>query len=146
MNENYACYILKSTDPAYKNHSYNGSTNNLTRRLRQHNGEIVGGAFRTHNGRPWIFCAYLTGLPTHVNALSCEWRIRYPDNKRKKEAKYKGVVGRIVGLNEVLKLEKWTSKCVENNRDMKLNLYILEEYRHLIDDQIPDNITVNIIL
>ena len=45
-NENiskYYCYIIRSTNPAFSNSTYNGSTNNLVRRLRQHNGEIVGG-------------------------------------------------------------------------------------------------------
>lgn len=40
--EKYFCYILKSTNPNYPNITYNGSTNNLKRRLRQHNGKIVG--------------------------------------------------------------------------------------------------------
>ena len=31
-----------------------GSTNNIERRLRQHNGDIVGGGKYTAKGRPWI--------------------------------------------------------------------------------------------
>ena len=37
--DNYVCYILKCG-----NYTYNGCTNNFKRRIRQHNGEIVGGA------------------------------------------------------------------------------------------------------
>ena len=43
----YVCYILKSG-----NRTYNGSTNNMRRRLRQHNGEIKGGAKYTRGRRP----------------------------------------------------------------------------------------------
>lgn len=134
------CYIIKSTT---SNNTYNGSTNNPIRRLRQHNGEICGGAFRTKTGRPWEFYALLKGMPDHINALSCEWRIRYPSNKRKKEAKYQGMKGRIVGLNEVLKLDKWTNQCQVMNKDMKLDLWIKTEYASLITD-LPEYITLHI--
>ncbi len=138
------CYIIKSIDPNYPNHSYNGSTNNIVRRLRQHNGEIKGGAIRTQIARPWKFYAILKGLPDHINALSCEWRVRYPDNRRKKEKKYKGVNGRIVGLNEVLKLDEWTKQCTIPNNAMDLELYILKDYAHLIDN-LPDNIQLHVV-
>jgi putative endonuclease len=32
---------------------YTGTTTNLTRRVRQHNGDIIGGAKATRIGRPW---------------------------------------------------------------------------------------------
>jgi predicted GIY-YIG superfamily endonuclease len=140
MNTWY-CYIIKSFDEKY---SYNGSTNNPVRRLRQHNGEICGGAYRTKKARPWHYYAILKGLPNHINALSAEWRIRYPSNKRQKEAKYKGINGRIVGLNEVLKLDQWTNQCKIKNKDMNLELFILKDYVHLIDD-LPNYIKINIV-
>ena len=146
VDVSWYCYIIKSSDINHKNLSYNGSTNNIVRRIRQHNGEIKGGAVRTQNGRKWIFYAVLKGLPNHKNALSCEWRIRYPDNKRNKENRYKGVNGRIVGLNEVLQLEKWTNPCVNMNRDMKLELYIVREYVKFIEiDKTPKNIKIIIV-
>lgn len=137
----WSCYFIRSTT---SNRTYNGSTNNLTRRLRQHNGEIKGGAYRTQIGRPWEYFAVLSGLPNHINALSCEWRLRYPSNKHKKESKYKGINGRIIGLNDVLKLDKWTNQCTISNQDMNLQLYILPEFSHLLD-HIPSNIYINIV-
>lgn len=136
------CYILKSQDPNYLNYTYNGSTNNIVKRLRQHNGEINGGAFRTRIRRPWQYIAILRGMPNHQNALSCEWRIRYPTGNRKKSTRFSGVKGRIIGLNEVLMLEKWTSKCKDDNKDMKLDLWILKEYSEYLDKNLPNNVTV----
>ena len=43
-------YIIRNT----KGTLYTGITSNIIRRLRQHNGEIVGGAKATRVGRPWI--------------------------------------------------------------------------------------------
>ena len=43
MDKNYFVYLLKSTNGS----TYIGATVNLDRRLRQHNGELVGGAIST---------------------------------------------------------------------------------------------------
>jgi len=67
----YACYILDGP-----NHSYVGCTNNPARRLRQHNGEIAGGA-RYTRGKASRFAAILTGLPDHTSALQLEWAIKH---------------------------------------------------------------------
>ncbi|RZD39298.1 MAG: hypothetical protein CXT73_07760 [Methanobacteriota archaeon] len=70
------CYILRNKLLQYQNNTYNGSTNNPIRRLRQHNEEIKGGARATHGkGGQWEYCAMLSGFPDHINALSCEWSI-----------------------------------------------------------------------
>jgi len=128
------CYLLKSATNKH-NRTYNGSTNDLTRRLRQHNGEIAGGAKATSRNRPWHYYAILSGFPDHNNALSCEWRIKHPTNSRRRPAKYCGVNGRILGLNEVLKLEKWTKPCVHLNKDMNLRLWVLEPYDKLLSNK-----------
>jgi len=49
----YACYLLKSRKTERATGTYIGSTPDPPRRIRQHNGEIVGGAKQTRNGRPW---------------------------------------------------------------------------------------------
>ena len=43
----FACYLLVSLSPDARVRSYIGFTVNPPRRLRQHNGEIASGAFRT---------------------------------------------------------------------------------------------------
>ena len=116
------CYILRNKLPQFQNNTYNGSTNNPPRRLRQHNEEIKGGARATHGkGGGWEFCAMLSGFPDHINALSCEWRMKCPSGKPgKRESKYQGVRGRISSLNEILPLHRWTGKCIVDNIDFSL--------------------------
>lgn len=47
----YVVYVLRSqADP---NLVYCGMTNNIRRRLRQHNGHIKGGGEYTSSNRPW---------------------------------------------------------------------------------------------
>jgi putative endonuclease len=45
----WSVYILQSAHGRF----YTGTTTNLVRRVRQHNGELVGGAKATRSGRPW---------------------------------------------------------------------------------------------
>tara|TARA_B110000967_G_C18828599_1_gene532759 strand:- start:155 stop:640 length:486 start_codon:yes stop_codon:yes gene_type:complete len=141
------CYILRNKLPQFQNNTYNGSTNNPIRRLRQHNEEIKGGARATHGkGGAWEICSMLSGFPDHINALSCEWRMKCPSGRPgKRERKYQGVEGRISSLNEILPLERWTGKCIIDNKDLKLKLHILKDVAHYIDfDKVPENITVEI--
>ncbi|XP_073291623.1 uncharacterized protein [Primulina huaijiensis] len=49
----FACYLLTSLSPRFKGHTYIGFTVNPRRRIRQHNGEIGSGAWRTKKKRPW---------------------------------------------------------------------------------------------
>jgi putative endonuclease len=136
------CYILRCIDENHKNLTYNGSTNNIFRRLRQHCGEIAGGAKAT-KGKKWEVYAIVTGFTTHQNCLSCEWRIKKPTKQRKRPAKYCGVDGRIKGLNSVLMLDKWTNKCTIQNKDCNLKVYIVEDMLKYLDvDNLPDNIEV----
>ena len=72
---NYNVYILKNTK---NNRTYVGITNNLDRRLRQHNGIIKGGAKYTHNFKgsgEWLFHMYISGL-TKSESLSFERSIK----------------------------------------------------------------------
>jgi predicted GIY-YIG superfamily endonuclease len=139
------CYILRNKDPKYKTMTYNGSTNDPNRRLRQHNEEITGGAKATHGkGQAWEIYALMTGFPDHINALSCEWRIKHPTGKPgKRLPEHCGVHGRIRGLNEVLCLDKWTSKCTVENKTGKFRLYLVDDVAHLIKRElVPENVEI----
>ncbi|XLR06353.1 hypothetical protein S83_034291 [Arachis hypogaea] len=65
----FACYLLASLNPRFKGHTYIGFTVNPRRRIRQHNGEIGCGAWRTKKKRPWEMVLCIYGFPTNVAAL-----------------------------------------------------------------------------
>ncbi len=142
------CYILRNRKDEYKHCTYNGSTNNPIRRLRQHNCEIKGGAkatSRTCGG--WEIIALLSGFPDHINALSCEWRFKCPSGRPGKRGKeFQGPIGRIKSLNEILKLPQWTGQCKILNNSFKMKLIILDEYESYIErTSIPENIELIIV-
>lgn len=134
----YYCYLIYSNK--IKNLTYNGSTPTLEKRIRQHNGELTGGAKATIRGRPWTYFAILTGFPNRRNCLSCEWKLKNPVNGLR-VWKYSGMTGRIKALDLVLKSKKWTQPCTDMNKDMKLHLWILKPYDKILTD-VPSNITV----
>ncbi|PKS07222.1 hypothetical protein jhhlp_005824 [Lomentospora prolificans] len=74
----YTVYILRST----MRHAslYIGSTPNPPRRLKQHNGEVKGGAARTSRPslRPWEMIAIVSGFPGMLAALKFEWALTNP--------------------------------------------------------------------
>jgi predicted GIY-YIG superfamily endonuclease len=135
----YFCYILRSLNPSFSNSTYNGSTNNLVRRLRQHNGEIVGGAKATKGKGPWIYITIWEGFKTHKESLSCEWRIKHPTNTRKRPSQYNGIKGRIKSLNLLIGLDNWTKKSSGMICGIEYNLYVDNNLIELIDLKFKKN-------
>jgi predicted GIY-YIG superfamily endonuclease len=68
-------YILVS---ANSRRTYVGVTNNFPRRIRQHNGELKGGAkaTRAESARPWVPLVHVCGLDKR-SALRLEWRMHH---------------------------------------------------------------------
>lgn len=99
------CYILSST---IVNRCYIGFTVNLTRRIRQHNGEIKGGARGTRYGRPWEIVGYISGFPNETTARQYEWAIKHC-----RKGGW-GVNGRINAIEIVLNKKAATDKCIKN--------------------------------
>lgn len=67
------CYVIVSADETA---TYCGVTNHTKRRLRQHNGEIVGGARYTQRRRPWKYAFTVSGFTERREALSFEWHLK----------------------------------------------------------------------
>lgn len=98
---NYLVYCLVSE--THPNQTYVGITNNFRRRLRQHQGEITGGARRTRAYRPWKPFLHVTGL-TKKQALQLEWALKH-------RRKGSGPSGRVKTLEFLLGLNRWTEKA-----------------------------------
>lgn len=94
--------------------TYVGATVDLDRRLRQHNGEITGGAVATtrlvKKGETWERACYVKGFPEWRAALQFEWR--WKQLSRKLPSKMDPLKRRMKALNELLALERPTTKAI----------------------------------
>ena len=103
-------YLLVSTS----GNTYVGATVDLNRRLRQHNKEIKGGARATSvkvsQGETWVRAAHVSGFPDWQAALQFEWRWKHLS--RKYDIKIKPLERRMNALNDLLALERPTSKAI----------------------------------
>ena len=133
MND-YSCYILISNN---NKRTYIGCTNNVERRLRQHNGEIQGGAKATQLGRPWKHICVISGF-NKIDALCCEWRLKRKHNSKGKLKGFYGVHNKIENMYKVLSLDKYTKKC-DLSRNTTLML-IWENKSYKLDYNLPDHI------
>ncbi|XP_062188767.1 structure-specific endonuclease subunit slx1-like [Phragmites australis] len=109
----FCCYLLRSLCPRSKGRTYIGFTVNPRRRLRQHNGEIRSGAWKTRRGRPWEMLLCIHGFTSNVAALQFEWAWQHPTESlavRKAASSFKslGGVGNKVKLAyTMLNLPSW---------------------------------------
>jgi structure-specific endonuclease subunit SLX1 len=103
-------YLLVSTSGS----TYIGATINLEHRLRQHNKEIKGGAkatsIKVEQGEHWERAAYVSGFPDWQAALQFEWR--WKQLSRKLPMKILPLKRRLIALNQLINLEKSTSKAI----------------------------------
>ncbi|XVF46134.1 hypothetical protein PTKIN_Ptkin03bG0002400 [Pterospermum kingtungense] len=117
----FACYLLTSLSPRHKGHTYIGFTVNPRRRIRQHNGEIGSGAWRTKSRRPWDMVVCIYGFPTNVSALQFEWAWQHPRESvavRQAAATFKsffGVANKIKLAYTMLTLPAWQSLNITVN-------------------------------
>lgn len=90
----WCCYLIKSK--SYPNHTYIGSTNNINKRIKQHNKQLCGGAKATRKHKDWEL---VKSVPrgTKSEALSFEYYWKH----------YKSSSGRwyntLPGINNKLK-------------------------------------------
>lgn len=107
----FYCYLL-CTDSG--SHTYVGATTDPDRRLRQHKGELAGGAratgIRVAQGREWRRVCVLHGLPDWKSALQVEWR--WKQLSRTRFASGPPLERRLRALHCLLEMEKPTEKAI----------------------------------
>lgn len=117
------CYIVYDSFGS----TYNGYTCNMNRRIRQHNNQIKGGAkfttrkqMKTNLTDHWKYMLAITSNDVRFDykkALSLEWSIKNPTNKRTRPNR--SPLGRINSLPLVFSNKKF---C-----DIKFQLFIHEK-------------------
>ena len=97
-------YILRNGKSLYV-----GATIDLSHRIRQHNGELSGGAHRTSSKGPgWVCFLYVQGFQSRTESLQFEYAL-------KREAKHHGYSSqaRKRAVHALLSQEHWTSRPLE---------------------------------
>ena len=72
LNGAHCCYLLESQHPERPGKSYIGYTTDPRRRVREHNGDLTGGASKTAKWRPWEMLLFVSGFSDHNSALIFE--------------------------------------------------------------------------
>jgi predicted GIY-YIG superfamily endonuclease len=125
--ERWVCYILKSID---SNKTYVGATNNLDRRLADHNrlnGQSRGA--KATKGQQWIPILFISGFPNKIACLSFESGVRFVRKRKNKKYKITGspIQKRIKSVYNLLylgsPLNKWKSSYLQINW-LELDHYI----------------------
>lgn len=98
-SQNHYCYILYNVKQPQR--TYVGYTTNPTRRLRQHNGIISGGARATSGKGEWEFLILITSpsFNTHTG-LSFEWHLKKALRSQKPTSATKRIEALFKTLNE----------------------------------------------
>lgn len=102
----YYVYLIRSK---IFNKFYIGYTTNIKKRLRQHNGEISGGAKKTQRHRPWEYVLYITGFPYEKTALQYEFCI-HKERKIICNEHIKSVKKKLRGVNRFIYIMKYFLK------------------------------------
>ena len=101
------CYLLETVGGTPK--TYVGVTPDLDRRLRQHNGEIAGGAAATR-GRVWHRVCHVKGFPDSRAALQFEWRWKQMSRPPRQQGT--PLERRLKALQALLALDRPTTAAV----------------------------------
>jgi len=131
---NYCYMIITKKNNKYYN--YIGYTNNPNRRIRQHNQLIKGGAKATKKYTDWEFLFIIQGYKTKNEALSCEWKLKHPNNKYKSSIK-----SRLENLTNLFTINnKFTSKCKPIHKNDTYMIYYNKKYNEFKKNILFNNI------
>lgn len=116
-------YLIKN-----KNCTYAGVSPDPIRRLRQHNGEISGGAkYTTSKGPGWKHICVISGFKDKSDAMKFEWAVKHVPPRN-----VGGIYNRILKLYTVLKKKYWTLNSPEASSvpllvEWHMNIPVMDE-------------------
>lgn len=109
----YFVYLLRSKH--HKGASYIGFSTDVRHRLRQHNGEVKGGARHTSKYSPWTHVCVVSGFMNKSMALMFEWHWQHPSRSLVLKEAARGVkhhgrgpLGKLLLLSALLGDRMWT--------------------------------------
>jgi len=108
----FVVYCLQSD--ARPSCTYVGASVDLAHRLRQHNGDLVGGAKYTASHRPWRVVAHAEGFSSWRDALRFEWAWKRATRKQR-ASKIDAKERRLRALQELLTDERWRRRWSTSN-------------------------------
>lgn len=133
--QKHYCYILYNISQPSR--TYVGYTTNPSRRIRQHNGAISGGARATKGKGEWAFLLLVTSpcFNTHTG-LSFEWHLKRALRPEKANSAMKRVKALFKTMNENTKFSGY-------NFDVYFSRYAQQVFpEESIDDLAKPNIVV----
>lgn len=121
----FYCYLLRSLQCKNSSATYIGFTVDPHHRLRQHNGEIANGAFKTSKRRPWMHVVLIGGFPNKFTALQFEWQWQHSQKARvlsktslSANSRISGVKSKLFVLCHLLKAPLWAQ--------LNLTIYVVD--------------------
>lgn len=102
MQSNYYCYFIVTA-----NRTYIGITNLLSKRIKQHNNQIKGGAKSTSMYTNWKYHTIIGNFKSKSEAASFEWYWKHVKNNNKWIGTKSGINNKMNRLIELLLEEKW---------------------------------------
>ena len=141
------CYTIQSI----RQNTYVGVTNDLPRRLRQHNGQLSGGAKSTRGRGPWEVAFFVRGFKDRGHALSFEWAMKHTAAKHKIQKcprSWRSIFRRVCVLCTLMHKPRFTSRCPDTKDfhyvvEMHPSLLQREELRTLLDEHMPAYVSVH---
>lgn len=113
MDAEWFFYLIKNN-----NSTYAGVSPTPDKRLRQHNGEIKGGAkYTTSKGPGWEHICLIGGFQDKIQSMQFEWAVKHVPPRGAG-----GVENRIKKMLIVCNKERWTSKA-PLAKDVPLTIY-----------------------
>ena len=118
-------------------------TVNTIRRIRQHNGELKGGAKYTTQQNNWKYLLIIESEQFDRNSALCfEWMVKYPTRKKPRPRIYNGPLGRLTSLPFVLSYDKFKDMYFK----IKINLLYFEKIKEIFANFIQlDRIIIEVL-